>query len=335
MLPRECPISVAPMMDWTDRHCRYFLRLISRHVRLYTEMVTTAALIHGDRARLLRYQPAEHPLALQLGGSEPDELARCAGWAEQAGFDEVNLNVGCPSDRVQSGRFGACLMLEPGRVGECVAAMRERVTLPVTVKTRIGVDHQDSYDALAHFVEVLTEAGIDRLIVHARKAWLRGLSPKQNREIPPLDYERVYRLKQDFPELQVHLNGGVRTLSAAEEHMRRVDGVMIGREAYHNPYLLAEVDRRFMHDTRPALSRHAVIRRLLPYVEDELAQGTRLQQISRHILGLFQGQPGARAWRRYLSENAYRRGVGVKVLEEALARVPEPAPTCSRAYSTG
>ncbi len=315
------------MMEWTDRHCRYFLRLISRQVRLYTEMVTTAALIHGDRGRLLRYHAAEHPLALQLGGSEPDELARCAHWAQQAGFDEVNLNLGCPSERVQSGRFGACLMLEPERVADCVAAMRARVKVPVTVKTRIGVDHQDSYDALAGFVEVLAEAGIQRLIVHARKAWLRGLSPRQNREIPPLDYDRVYRLKRDFPQLPVHLNGGIRTLSAAEQHLRRIDGVMIGREAYHNPYLLAEVDQRFMREAGPAPSRHAVIRRLLPYVENELAQGVRLQQISRHILGLFQGQPGARAWRRYLSENAHRKGGGVEVLERALARVPESAPT--------
>jgi len=324
MSANNCPISVAPMMDWTDHHCRYFLRLISGHVRLYTEMVTSVALIHGDRERLLRYHAAEHPLALQLGGSEPEDLARCARWAAQAGFDEINLNVGCPSDRVQSGRFGACLMLEPQRVADCVTAMRARVSVPVTVKTRIGVDHQDSYDALAGFVRRLTEAGVDRLIVHARKAWLQGLSPRQNREIPPLRYDRVYQLKEDFPQLSVHINGGVTTLADATRHLRHVDGVMIGRAAYHNPYLLAEVGRVFMGDHTPVPSRHRIIERLLPYVEDELARGTRLQQISRHLLGLFQGQPGARAWRRYLSEHAHRDIAGVEVLERALACVPEP-----------
>jgi tRNA-dihydrouridine synthase A len=320
----SCPISVAPMMEWTDRHCRYFLRLISGHVRLYTEMVTSAALIHGDRDRLLRYHPAEHPLALQLGGSEPDELGRCAHWAAQAGFDEINLNVGCPSDRVQAGRFGACLMLEPQRVADCVAAMRARVNVPVTVKTRIGVDHQDSYEALAGFVQLLAEAGIERLIVHARKAWLQGLSPRQNREVPPLCYDRVYQLKRDFPQLSVHINGGITTLAEAAQHLRNVDGVMIGRAAYHNPYLLAEVGRQFMGDSAPAPSRHRIVERLLPYVEAELVEGVRLQQISRHLLGLFQGQPGARAWRRYLSEHAHLNNAGVEVLEKALACVPDP-----------
>jgi len=318
----NCPISVAPMMEWTDRHCRYFLRLISRHVRLYTEMVTTAALVHGERARLMRYHPAEHPLAIQLGGNEPGELARCAHWAAQAGFDEINLNVGCPSDRVQSGRFGACLMLEPQRVADCIAAMCARVSLPVTVKTRIGVDDHDSYAALADFVQRLTEAGTDCLIVHARKAWLQGLSPRQNRDVPPLCYERVYQLKRDFPELAVHINGGIKTLAEAAGHLRQVDGVMIGRAAYHDPYLLAAVDARFMGDPTPQPTRHQVIERLLPYVEDELARGTRLQQISRHLLGLFQGRPGARAWRRYLSEHAHHSNAGVEVLEKALAGVP-------------
>ena len=313
---------IAPMMEWTDRHCRYFLRLIADDVRLYTEMVTSAALIHGDRDRLLRYHPAERPLALQVGGSEPDELARCARWGEQAGFDEINLNVGCPSDRVQAGRFGACLMLEPQRVADCVAAMRAQVSVPVTVKTRIGVDDRDSYEALAGFVRLLADAGIERLIVHARKAWLRGLSPRQNREIPPLRYDRVYRLKRDFPELSVHINGGITTLAEVAQHLRQVDGVMIGRAAYQNPYLLARAGRQFSQPDAPLPSRHQIIERLLPYVEAELAAGTPLQQISRHVLGLFQGQPGARAWRRYLSEHAHHDGAGVEVLEHALRRVP-------------
>jgi len=310
------------MMDWTDRHCRYFHRLISRHVRLYTEMITTAALLHGDRQRLLAFHPAEHPLAIQLGGSEPEQLAQCAQWAEQAGYDEINLNVGCPSDRVQSGKFGACLMLEPARVAACVTAMREAVQVPVTVKTRIGVDHQDSYEALVRFVALLRDAGLQCLIVHARKAWLQGLSPKQNREVPPLCYDRVYQLKRDFPAMAIHINGGIKTLEDIQSHLQHVDGVMIGREAYHNPYLLARIDSVVMGDTTPVPDRHQVVAALLPYVEQQLAAGVRLQQIARHILGLFQGQPGARAWRRYLSENAHKPDAGVEVLREALARVP-------------
>jgi len=310
------------MMDWTDRHCRYFLRLISRQVRLYSEMVTSAALINGDRDRLLAFDVFEHPLAIQLGGSEPEELARGAAWAEQSGFDEVNLNVGCPSDRVQSGRFGACLMLEPGRAAACVATMRQAVSVPVTVKTRIGVDEQDSYDELIRFVSLLQDAGLERLIVHARKAWLQGLSPKQNREVPPLRYDWVYQVKKDFPSLDIHINGGVKTLDEADTHLDRVDGVMIGRAAYHNPYLLAEIDRRFSGDILPPPSRHQIIERLLPYIELELSRGTRLQQITRHILGLFQGRPGARAWRRILSERAHKIGAGIDVLEQALACVP-------------
>jgi tRNA-dihydrouridine synthase A len=316
------PVSTAPMMDWTDRHCRYFLRLISRHVRLYTEMITSSALLHGDRERLLAHDVTEHPVAIQLGGSEPEELAQCAGWAELAGFDEVNLNVGCPSDRVQSGRFGACLMLEPERVAACVAAMRQVVSVPVTVKTRIGVDEKDSYAELSRFVSLLVDAGLERLIVHARKAWLEGLSPKQNREVPPLLYDRVYRIKQDFPSLEVHINGGVTTLDQVETHLQQVDGVMIGREAYHNPYLLADVDRRFAGVPEQAADRHEIIGRLLPYIERELSRGVRLQQITRHILGLFQGQLGARAWRRHISEHAHMPGAGVEVVEKALACVP-------------
>lgn len=314
----DCPVSVAPMMEWTDRHCRYFLRLISRRVRLYTEMVTSTALLHGDRDRLLSHNAAEQPLAVQLGGSEPEQLARCARYAEQAGFVEVNLNVGCPSDRVQSGRFGACLMLEPERVAACVVAMQKAVSIPVTVKTRIGVDEQDSYEALSRFVSILVEAGLHSLIIHARKAWLSGLSPKQNREVPPLRYAWVYRIKKDFPLLAVHINGGIKTLDAVQEHLEHVDGVMIGREAYHNPWLLADVDRRFAGDTGPAPDRFQIIQRFLPYVEDELSGGVRLQHMTRHILGLFQGQPGARAWRRYISEHAHQADAGTEVIERAL-----------------
>jgi len=322
MLVKPCPVSVAPMMDWTDRHCRYFLRLISRHVRLYTEMITSAALIHGDRDHLLAFDSSEHPVAIQLGGSEPVEMAQCAVLAEQSGFDEINLNVGCPSDRVQSGRFGACLMLEPERVAACVAAMRQAVPVPVTVKTRIGVDERDSYDELARFVSLLQDAGLERLIVHARKAWLQGLSPKQNREVPPLHYDWVYQIKKDFPSLDIHINGGVKTLDEVDTHLELVDGVMIGRAAYHNPYLLADIDRRYAGDIHPPASRHLIIATLLPYIELELSRGTRLHQITRHILGLFQGRPGARAWRRTLSERAHQSGAGIDVLEQALACVP-------------
>ncbi len=309
------------MLDWTDRHCRYFLRLISRRTRLYTEMITTAALLHGDAARLLRFDPAEHPVALQLGGSDPDQLARCARLGAEAGYDEINLNIGCPSERVQSGRFGACLMAEPALVAACVAAMKAAVGVPVTVKTRTGIDDRDGYDELAQFVAQVSAAGADRLIVHARKAWLQGLSPRQNREVPPLDYARVYRLKADFPRLEIHVNGGVKTLDEVEAHLRRVDGVMIGREAYHNPWLLAAVDRRFGADRAPPPERREVVRRLLPYIERQLSEGVRLQQITRHILGLYQGVPGARAWRRTLSERAHRRGAGPEVVEAALSCV--------------
>lgn len=311
------------MMDWTDRHDRYFLRLLSRHTRLYTEMVTTGAVLHGDRERLLGFDPAEHPLALQLGGSDPSELARCAVLAEDWGYDEVNLNVGCPSDRVQSGRFGACLMAEPELVADCVAAMIAATQLPVTVKTRIGIDHRDSYEELARFVSLVADAGCRTLIVHARKAWLQGLSPKENREIPPLNYPTVYRLKADFPELAVVINGGILDLEAAETHLQRVDGVMLGRAAYQNPYLLASVDRRLFGDPAPIADRREIVQRLLPYVEQQLARGVYLHRITRHILGLFNGQPGARQWRRYLSEHAPRREADAGVIRQALARVPE------------
>ena len=316
-------IAVAPMLDWTDRHYRYFIRLLSRHTLLYTEMVTTGAILRGDRERLLAHDPAEYPLALQLGGSDPAELARCARIAADWGYDEINLNVGCPSDRVQSGRFGACLMAEPDLVAACVAAMRAATDLPVTVKTRIGIDERDSYQELADFVRRVAAGGCTVFIVHARKAWLSGLSPKENREIPPLRYEVVHQLKRDFPELTIVLNGGLTTLEQVTEQLRQVDGVMIGRAAYENPYLLAEVDRRFFGSSASPPNRHQVVRALLPYLEERLRAGTPLQCMTRPILGLFQGIPGARAWRRVLSERAWRHGAGVEVVEAALERVVE------------
>ena len=312
------------MMDWTDRHCRFFLRLLTRRTLLYTEMVTTGAALRGDRERLLAHDPAERPLALQLGGSDPAGLAQAARIAAEFGYDEVNLNVGCPSDRVRSGRFGACLMAEPALVADCVAAMRAAVDLPITVKTRIGIDDRDSYDELAKFVGRVAEGGCRIFIVHARKAWLTGLSPRENREIPPLRHDIVHRLKRDFPALIIVLNGGLTGLDQVAEHLRHVDGAMIGRAAYENPYLLAEVDRRFWGSARPMPSRHDIARDSLPYIESWLRRGTPLHCMTRHLLGLFQGVPGARAWRRYLSENAHRPGAGAAVLEAALRQVPEP-----------
>lgn len=315
--------SVAPMMDWTDRHDRFFLRLISSRALLYTEMVTSAAVIRGDRDRLLGFSPAEHPVALQLGGSDLDAMAEAARIGEAHGYDEININVGCPSDRVQSGRFGACLMAEPETVAACVRAMIRAVSVPVTVKCRIGIDDQDDYLDLARFVTLVSEAGTRHVTVHARKAWLNGLSPKENRDIPPLQYDRVYRLKQEFPDLEIAINGGVRSLDEAEAHLRHVDGVMMGREAYHNPYILADVDRRlFGAETAPP-DRFEVIDRLLPYIEAERERGTPLNAITRHILGLFQGLPGARAWRRHLAENAHLPGAGAEVVKDAAAHVAE------------
>jgi tRNA-dihydrouridine synthase A len=311
--------SVAPMLDWTDRHCRFFHRLLSRQALLYTEMITTGALLYGDRQRFLQFDPNEHPLALQLGGSEPAALAACATIAEDFGYDEVNLNVGCPSDRVQNGRFGACLMAEPELVAECVAAMRNAVAIPVTVKSRIGIDDRDSYAELAHFIGTVAGAGCKTFIVHARKAWLQGLSPKQNREVPPLRYDVVYRLKRDFPQLHIVLNGGITTLEQAEESLRQgIDGVMMGREAYHNPYILAEVDRRLFGSKADVITRTEVIEKLMPYIEEQLAEGVRLHSITRHILGLFHGEMGARSWRRHLSEQAVKYGADASVVREAL-----------------
>lgn len=315
------------MMDWSDRHCRFFWRLLSEHVLLYTEMVTTGALIHGDRERFLRFNPEEHPLALQLGGSEPEQLAQCSQWAAEQGFDEINLNCGCPSDRVQSGRFGACLMAEPERVRDCVSAMQDSCEVPITVKHRIGIDDMESFAEMLHFVDVVAGSGCKVFIVHARKAWLQGLSPKQNREVPPLHYDWVYRLKTERPELEIIINGGIDTLDACRHHLAHVDGVMLGREAYQNPYLLAAADQEFYGSAAQAPSREQVITRLLPYVTAEHDRGTALHHITRHILGLFQGVPGARKFRRHLSENAWREGAGIEVLEEALAIVSQHNPT--------
>lgn len=308
--------SIAPMLDWTDRHYRYFARLMSANTLLYTEMVTTGAILHG-RGDYLAYNQEEHPLALQLGGSNPTELARCAKLAAERGYDEVNLNVGCPSDRVQNGRFGACLMAEPELVAECVDAMKQVVDIPVTVKTRIGIDAQDSYEFLTHFIDTVQAKGCSDFIIHARKAWLSGLSPKENREIPPLDYGRVYQLKRDYPLLNISINGGVTTLAQAKEHLAQLDGVMMGREAYQNPYILAEVDQVLCGSKSEVISREAIIEAMLPYIEAHLQSGGRLNHITRHMIGLFQGLPGARAWRRYLSENAHKNGAGVEVVRQA------------------
>jgi len=307
------------MMDWTDRHCRFFHRLISQHVLLYTEMVTTGALIHGDSHRFLGFNKEEHPLAFQLGGSNPRELALSATMVEDYGYDEVNLNVGCPSDRVQNGRFGACLMLEPELVADCVAAMCKAVSIPVTVKSRIGVDDKDSYGELVSFVRTVASAGCKTFIVHARKAWLSGLSPRQNREIPPLNYDVVLQLKADFPQLNIIVNGGIVNLGQAEQLLQHSDGVMVGREAYQNPYLLAEVDSRIFNAVVAPRSRHEIIELLLPYIEEQLSNGIRLNSVTRHILGLFHGEPGARAWRRHLSENATSPDAGIKVVRDAMA----------------
>ena len=309
------------MMEWTDRHDRYFLRLISKHAVLYTEMVTTGAILFGDRERHLRFDKTEQPVAVQLGGSNPADLAQCAQICEDFGYNEINLNVGCPSDRVQSGKIGACLMAEPELVAECIAAMQTKVKIPVTVKHRIGIDDLDSYELLSKFVGIVKSSGCSTFIVHARKAILSGLSPKQNREIPPLVYPTVYQLKKDYPDLEIVINGGVTTLRQAEEHLQYVDGVMIGREAYHNPYMLATVDHIFYGELGELKTRAQILELLVPYIESELAQGTRLQHISRHILGLFHAQPRGKLWRRFLSENAYKKDTGIQVVNDALALV--------------
>ncbi len=306
------------MLDWTDRNCRYLHRLISRHVRLYTEMVTTGALLFGDRARHLDFHPAEHPLALQLGGSEPAELVTCARMGEDWGYDEININIGCPSDRVQNGRFGACLMAEPQLVADCVAAMKAAVGVAVTVKTRLGIDDRDSYEELHAFTAAMAAAGADALIVHARKAWLKGLSPKENREVPPLRYDWVLRLKADFPDLPMVINGGLLDLDQARGFLDLLEGVMIGRGIYQNPWLLAKVDGDLFDDPQGPPDRHQVLEDFIPYLEARMAAGVPLKTMTRHLLDLFHGEPGAKRWRRTLSENVHRPGADIDLIRRAL-----------------
>lgn len=308
------------MLDWTDRHCRYFLRLISQHSVLYTEMITTGAIIYGDTDYHLQMDSFEHPVALQLGGSSPTDLAKACVLASKYDYAEINLNCGCPSDRVQNGMFGAVMMKNAQVTADCMAVMRDAVDLPVTVKHRIGVDDFDSYEFLCDFVGTVAETGCQTFLVHARKAWLKGLSPKQNREVPELNYDRVYQLKQDFPDLEIIINGGVTDLEQSKQHLERLDGVMVGREAYTNPYLLASVDQQFYGSNAPIKSREKIAEEFLNYVDNELAKGTRLQAMTRHILGLYHGMPGARQFRRHISENAYKPGATIDVLTTALAK---------------
>jgi tRNA-dihydrouridine synthase A len=315
--------AIAPMMDWTDRHCRFFHRIFTRRARLYTEMLTAAAVIHGDRMRLLGYDAAEHPLAVQLGGSDPDDLAEAAKICADYGYDEINLNIGCPSERVQSGAFGACLMREPELVAECVAAMQARVKIPVTVKCRIGVDEQDPQEALFNFAERVIAAGADALFVHARKAWLKGLSPKENRKVPELNYALVHALKRAYPNVPIVLNGGLADIAQMQTELAHVDGIMVGRAAYQDPALLLDVDRDFFGQAPPVASRHAAIEAFVPYVEARLAEGVPLAAMTRHMLGLFNGLPGARAFRRHLATEAVKPGAGADVLREAVGLVCE------------
>jgi tRNA-dihydrouridine synthase A len=317
--------SVAPMMDWTDRHCRVFHRLMTRRARLYTEMLTTGAILHGDRGRLLGYDASEHPVALQLGGSDPRDLASCAKIGEEFGYDEINLNVGCPSDRVKDGRFGACLMAEPALVAKGVEAMKRAVNIPVTVKCRLGIDDQDPEIALDALARSVVAAGADALIVHARKAWLNGLSPKENRDVPPLDYDRVYRLKASISGVPIIINGGIASLTEAKAHLVHVDGVMLGRVAYQEPWRLLGADPELFGAAAPYAAMKDVFEAMLPYIEAELARGTRLHSIARHFVGAFHGVPGARAFRRHLAENGVRPGAGVNVLRDAIALVEDRA----------
>lgn len=314
--------SVAPMLDWTTRHCRYFHRQFSRHALLYTEMVTAPAIIHAKYDHL-EFDPAENPVALQLGGSDPEQLQHCAKLAEQRGYTEINLNVGCPSDRVQNGMFGACLMAKADLVAECVEKMQAEVAIPVTVKTRIGIDNLDSYQFLCDFIQKVHSKGCNEFIVHARKAWLSGLSPKENREIPPLNYERVYQLKRDFPQLTISINGGIKTLEEMTAHLAHVDGVMVGREAYQNPSLLGHIDRALFAPDAPIVSPREVVEKMFPYIERQLSRGVHLNHIVRHMLGTFQNCKGARQWRRHLSENAHKTSAGIEILETALHFVEE------------
>ncbi len=315
------PLSVAPMMDRTDRHCRYFLRQISQRTLLYTEMVTSMAILHGDREKLLGFDRAEHPIALQVGGDNPQDLAKCAQIAEEFGYDEINLNVGCPSSRVQSGNFGACLMLQPELVAECVAAMAGATRLPVTVKHRIGVDEVDSYEDLVKFVSLVSQTDCQRFSIHARKAWLQGLSPRENREVPPLRYADVHRLKRDFPHLSIEINGGFTNLAQVKEQLQAVDAVMIGRAIYDNPYLLATVDREIYGENTPILSRHQIVKAMLPYIDTWTSRGWKLHSITRHMLQLFHGRSGSRIWKRVLTEQSILPGAGVEVVKQALQGV--------------
>jgi tRNA-dihydrouridine synthase A len=319
--PLKRTVSIAPMLDWTDRHYRYFMRLISRDCVLFTEMITAPAIMNGDKARLLDFDSAEHPVVIQLGGSDPAQLAQAAKISQDWGYDEINLNVGCPSDRVQSGRFGACLMKEPDLVADCVKAMQDAVSIPVTIKCRIGIDEFDSFEFFQQFVDTLVNADVKHFYVHARKAWLNGLSPKENRTIPELKYDFVYQIKQMYPQLDISINGGIQTIEQVQEHLQYVDGVMIGREAYHNPYLLAEFDQLFYKNDALAISRELIVEKMVIYTQQHIADGGKLNNITKHMLGLFQGQTGARRWRRYLSENAHKRPKDATVLLEALEQV--------------
>lgn len=315
--------TVAPMMDWTDRHCRYFHRLLSKNAVLYTEMVTTGALIHAEADRFLRYNREEQPVALQLGGSNATDLAKCTKMAEDYGYNEVNLNVGCPSDRVQNNMIGACLMAHPQLVADCLKQMQDAVTIPVTVKHRLGIDDMDSYDELKQFVETVQTSGCNVFIIHARKAILQGLSPKENRDVPPLKYEWVYQIKQEFPELEVHINGGIKSIEECHTHLQYVDGVMLGREAYQNPYILAEVDQAFYESSDPIIGRKQAALNMIPYIEQQLNKGVPLNHIVRHMLGLFHAQRGGKQFRRFISENAHKPGASIEVLLNALERVPD------------
>ncbi|HZX25050.1 MAG TPA: tRNA dihydrouridine(20/20a) synthase DusA [Woeseiaceae bacterium] len=322
---RASKFACAPMMDWTDRHCRYFHRLLSPSALLYTEMVTAEALAHGDADRLLAFAPAEKPVVLQVGGCDPVKMAHAARLGADAGYDAVNINVGCPSDRVQDGQFGACLMDRPELVAECWQAMSEAVDIPVTVKTRLGIDDKDSDGFFLRFVDTVAEAGCTTFIVHARIAILAGLSPKENRTVPPLNHERVYRLKERYPAFEIVINGGITSVAEAAAHLNRVDGVMLGRSAYHTPWVLTELERALGDPAAAPASRHAVVERMLPYIEQHLATGGRLHHVTRHMIGLFAGCPGAKQWRRTLSENAHRHDAGVEVVEEALTALPRAA----------
>ncbi|MEE9445179.1 MAG: tRNA dihydrouridine(20/20a) synthase DusA [Cocleimonas sp.] len=310
--------SVAPMLDWTDKHERYFLRLMSKRALLYTEMVTTGALIHGDKERHLAFNKEEHPLALQLGGSEPKDMALCAKMAEDYGYDEVNINVGCPSDRVQSGAFGACLMAKAELVAENVEAMKRAVDIPVTVKNRLAIDEMDEYETLHNFLQTISQAGCETFIIHARKAWLKGLSPKQNRDVPPLNYDLVYQMKKEFPDLEIIINGGIKTLDECEAHIGHVDGVMVGREAYHNPFIMNEVDARIYDELPNKQTRFELLDTYIEYMQEQLNQGVYLKHMSRHILGLFPAMQGAKAWRRHISENTHKEGSGIEVIRTAV-----------------